>query len=498
MGRKRDHNARYLTHCRVLSIIIILTFLLTTLSHNIEVNGGSNNVQWSSPTGGQHHTLRSPYNAKNTMGGKEWEVGLDARAVSTPVIGVDGLVYVSTQNQGSDPAGLHCLNSDGEVIWAKLFDSEKIVGPVIENDGNLIIAYEERDAGSFIVRYSPYGEQLLIRSIEGIPHLDPVLDEEGNIYLIIKTTHTEYSGGYWGYERTIENYNLTKYTPGLIDMWEFHLSKLGTSINLPTITPGGFIAVNGYDLFFLSPEGEIVWSDPEIGTDHPILYFDNRLFIVTGSVVCYDLEGNRKWVNGPNHGYMESTIALTSDNGLVFFDDDYYIYKLNLDGSMVWEKDIQSTGYSNPLCSSDGYIFGTDDYDVIKFDNKGNRLLNTDYLDIPEGGWEENFRLALSSDGSLYFSAESGIAKFKGIDISAHVTFAWVSLIFITIGMTIGALVLYQKTSISVIRKRSVPLPYPHMSSGGSLLQCPECQGEFVPDPVGPITCPYCGERDQG
>jgi len=430
------------------------------------------------------------------MGNKEWDMGLGARAVSTPVIGIKGLIYVSTSTWGDDPAGLHCLDQDGRLVWSKVFDTEKIYGPVIENDGNIIIAYEERDVGNFIARYSPYGELLLVKDLEGSPFLDPVLDDEGMIYLVIKKTHTEWRGGYYGGYRTIENYNLTKFTPGLIDMWEFLLSTYEGTPTLPTITSDGSIAVNGKEFYFLSSEGEVIWSDHNITTDHPVLYFKDHLYFAIHGVVCYDLQGNQKWTQSPTHGSMGSTIALTSDNGLVFFDDDYYIYKLDLDGMMIWEKDIQSNGYTNPLCSSDGYIFGCSNSEVIKFDSKGNRLLTTDYIDIPEGDWKEIGKIALSSDGSIYFSAQSGIARFKGIDISGPITFAWISLIFITIGATIGAFVLYQKRSIKVIRKkipsltRGPPYPYP---SAVTPLQCPNCARSFVPRSRERIICPFCG-----
>jgi len=482
----------------LLSILIISIFLLTSFAANIDVFGGSNSVQWSSPTGGQHHTLRSPFKAKNTMGGLEWEVGLGARKVTPPVIGVDGLTYVSTENWGSDPTSLHCLDRSGNIVWSKIFDADKICGPVIEEDGNLIFAYEERDVGNFIARYSPYGEQLLVRSIEGSPFLGPVLDDEGHIYLIIKKTSTEYRGGYWGrYESTIENYNLTKFTTGMIDLWEFELSNYQNSPTLPTITPGGFIAVNGDDFYFLSPDGIEIWSVGDIWTDHPALYFEDKLYIASSSIMCYDLEGNRDWSNRPDRGSIDSTIALTSDNGLVFFDDDYYVYKVDLDGMMLWEKDIQTTGFSSPFCSSDGYIFGCSNSEVIKFDSRGNRLLTTDYLDIPEGDWEVDGSLALSSDGSIYFSGESGIAKFRGIDISAHVTFAWVSLIFMTIGMTIGAIILYNKISLPVIRKKSISVPSRQTTPGASIVQCPRCSVMFDPGVDRFITCPSCGEMGQ-
>jgi hypothetical protein len=457
----------------------------------MEVCGQDTSNQWAQPSGGQFHQRASPYNGEKNMGGLEWELELGGYGSSPPVIGSGGSIYVSSRGEGSGADSLYCFNQDGDIQWKEIFDVSSMKGPVLDNQGNIVLAYSETEGNSYLVRYDQNGNQLLQREIDGSAIEYPIIDQEDHIFLVIRRLIEE------RYDSYSQNY-LCKYTTGFIPIWEYELPYSQDDYTLPAIAPDGSLYFNSYSFTALDEDGERIWSNHSLGSLYPPLYHKNRIYLTTlFHLACLDLSGEMQWLYTPEHGIMGSPLSLSSDDCIVFFDDDYYIYKVDLNGDLVWEQNTQSGSLTDPLCSADGFIFAHDHSNVFKFDEQGRRMWDSTYLSASGMiGPDHGEGIALSSDGSIYYTDGPEMGKFKGIDFSTPITIAWFFLIFITLTAAIGAFVLYQKRSIRVLRKG--PLSPPRAQSplpqySFSELQCPNCSRVFSPISNERISCPYCG-----
>jgi len=118
----------------------------------------------------------------------DWEYQASEEIMFGPIIGPGGMVYITTKDDN-----LHIINPDGEAravvqMEASPFHQTRdlgrsaplIIAPVVLPDGKLLVVSEENT----VYAINDKGELLWEQPLEADPAQHPILDDEGNFYLL--------------------------------------------------------------------------------------------------------------------------------------------------------------------------------------------------------------------------------------------------------------------------------------------------------------------------
>jgi parallel beta-helix repeat protein len=373
------------------------------------------NSPWPCFMGNAQNTGLSPYDTSHNTGKLRWKFKTEDKIESTPIIGLDGTIYI-----GSSDNYLYAINLDGTLKWKFLIGNRISSSPSISSEGTIYVS-------SFEYLYAINSNGTLKWKSEEITpnYFSPAIDNNGIIYVVTY-------GGFCAF-----------YPNGFLK-WKSNESNWGS----PAISTNGIVYINGMDskgtyLRAINPDGTLkwkflIWNEPgdvgaytyptiaDDGTIYTHIYFykeeksyiyainpngtqkwkfqtidftansvsigpDKTIYVGSGNILyAINPNGTQKW-NFTKIVSLETSPSIGSDGTIYVGSYDHHLYAINPDGTLKWKFKAGDHVYSPSIGfdgtvyfgSLDGYLYaiGNDDF-IIDTDNDG----------IPDN-WETKYDL---------------------------------------------------------------------------------------------------------
>jgi outer membrane protein assembly factor BamB len=258
--------------------------------------------------------------ALNPDGTLKWEYPSDTEIVSSPCIGINGIVYIGS---GLD---LLAIKPDGTLLWKYRVGEEVRLSPAIGQDETIYVRGREN---YFIALNSNGTEKWTINLGSTLSHtyMSPVIGHDGTIY-----------------------------TFGLMDDGNPSTTDVQAT-GLYAINPNGSLKWVFADIRF---NDETIRMTPSIGTDGTI-YLTGSVIGEWNLVVFYAISpsGILQWTFEPPSGdHFSSSSPAIDANGVIYFGTwGNHLYALNPNGTLKWEFESLNNIDSSPPISSDGTIY---------------------------------------------------------------------------------------------------------------------------------------------
>ena len=324
------------------------------------------------------HTRLSPYATGHNTGTKKWEFAAGSWILSSPAIGLDGTIYVGSQDHK-----LYALNPKGTKKWEFATGFWIHSSPAIGSDGAIYVGSLDRK----LYALNPDGTKKWEFETGGEILSSPAIGSDGTIYV-----------GSWDRKLYALNPDGTK-------KWEFETG--GEILSSPAIGPDGTLYVGSYDnkLYALNPDGTKKWefatsnliaSSPAIGSDGAIYVgsFDSKLYALNP-------DGTKKWEFATGNSISNSSPAIGSDGTIYVGSLDRKLYALNSDGTKKWEFETGNLILSSPAIGSDGTIYvGSWDSKLYALNSDG-----TKKWEFATSNWIDSSP-AIGLDGTIYVGSD--------------------------------------------------------------------------------------------
>ncbi|ANU17899.1 hypothetical protein BBI11_13035 [Planococcus maritimus] len=284
--------------------------------------------------------------------------------MSSPIIGVDGSVYVIS---GGDDRKLYSVNSAGTKEWSK---------PLLFNgDAN---------------------------------YLFPVLNSAGNLY--IKTLNA--------YEYRLDGLKRAVSDIGTPYWGSMAVGKGGTAYL------GGSGVVHAFDADLKEKWTYTDYGDNKT----PVLGNDGTLYVLSGSgrqeqLTALDANGKLKWAYKLAHD-VSNSIPVVSKDGTIYVTARGAIYAIDPVGKLKWKKELPNTvGNSVPSVDEDGVIYfaydnqlmalNSDGTEKWKFDSKYAINANQISRTVIDKNGVAYFTAGDTENGVLYAVSDKGAKKWQ-------------------------------------------------------------------------------------
>lgn len=207
-----------------------------------------------------------------------FEAGYHLKA---PVIGKSGVIYVATTG-GSETKPcykLFCLWPDGQMKWEYDFEDILFCRPVLDQEGNVYIVDYSRN----LFCLNNQGElKWVLRRKSGYWY-GPVIDSRGQIYIGTN------------YEKT-----LMALDKGGNVLWEIKIGD-GRGMYPPVIDRDGVIYITSNNLYAISWQGNVLWSYTPVKalvSHSPAMDEENNLYtnLTSGHLISLNREGRERWI----------------------------------------------------------------------------------------------------------------------------------------------------------------------------------------------------------
>jgi len=359
-----------------------------------------------------------------------WKVETGGPIQTSPVIDVDGTIYVS-----SSDSCLYAFNPDGTTKWSALIGVNPYSSPAIAVDGTIYIGI-----GDSLCAISSNGDIIWAYDTGITVNSSPLIGSDGTIYFGAdqsKQFALNPDGSLkWKLERT--KYGRS-YSPALghngvvyAGMGNFYLYAIDSTGTVkwgyrnkgfedlpptPTIGPDGIIYKSDrFELIALFPHGGKKWSfglgkyesnllNGRGDYSSAVIDFEGTIYVGTTGGILYAVrdDGTEKWrVKISNREFYTSVIA---GDGTVYTGTlDGYLIALRSDGTEKWRLDIGSPVTSFPAIGSDGTLYvGCEDGSLCAVGMyKGSSLATREsklYFGSVQLGYSRSIILTLSNGG---------------------------------------------------------------------------------------------------
>jgi outer membrane protein assembly factor BamB len=343
-------------------------------SSSLSGSGGLADSPWPMFRQNLNHTGVSPYDTSANNGQLKWSFTTDGPIFSSPVIGSDGTIYVSSQDYK-----LYAINQDGSQKWNFTTNGPVHSSPAISSDGTIYVGSQDHN----LYAINPDGTQKWIFTTGGGVDSSPIISSDGTIYV-----------GSFDNKLYAINPNGTK-------KWSFTTGLWVDSS--PAIGIDGTIYIGSDDnrLYAINPDGNEKWSfttqswvvsSPAIDSDGTIYVgsFDHNLYAINPN-------GTEKWIFKTGWP-VDSSPAIVSDGTIYIGSYDHNLYAINPDGTQKWNFSTGNSIESSPAIGYDGIIYvGSDDSKLYAIKSDG-----TEKWNFSTGLNIERSSPAIGSDGMIY------------------------------------------------------------------------------------------------
>lgn len=345
-----------------------------------------------------------------------WSYITNTEVYSSPVIGQDGTIYISSGSDELDLSGnVYAMNPDGTLKWSYEAISLFYGSCAIGKDGTIYVAglIPSGEVGVGIVYAFNPNNGSVKWTFTGFPTngasvASPTIGPDGTIYVA-----------------SLDNY-LYAINPNGTLKWESPSAGDSYSLVCPAIGQDGTIyaaAVDGLRAF--NPvDGSIKWelglsaySSPAIGPDGSIYISDPG----SGRFIKCDQSGNVIWevpmISDPIDLPQVSSPAIDS-NGIIYLANTIfnpsgslgYIIAIDpVDGSTIWQTDYPNPFFSSVTIDGNGTLFviSGEGYVLALNSTNGTELWTVNTVGSP---WSS---VSIGQNNTLYISLFEGISAIK-------------------------------------------------------------------------------------
>ncbi|MCE5250441.1 PQQ-binding-like beta-propeller repeat protein, partial [bacterium] len=340
--------------------------------------GGLADSAW--PMSGQnlHHTGRgiASVAASSTL---KWKFQTGREIYSAPTIGVDGTVYV-----GSNDTYLYAVKPDGMLKWKFQTGGDIASSPAIGADGTVYAGAWATDTYLYAVKSD--GTLKWKFQTGGDITSSPAIGPDGTVYVG--------SGDKYLYA----------VNPDGTLKWKF---QTGGGVGSPAIGPDGTVYAGSMDtyLYAITSEGTLKWKFWCVSgvSSSPAIDFDGTVYVGSSDRNLYAVnpDGTLKWkYQVGNYVYSPS---IGSDGTVYVGSLDKYLYAVKPDGTLKWKFQTGGVVLSSPAIGSGGIVYiGSEDKYL--------------YAVKPDGTLKWKFQTgaevasspAIDSDGTVYVGSKDG------------------------------------------------------------------------------------------
>ena len=129
----------------------------------------------------------------------KWRFEIGSQLLSSPAVGEDGTIYISSSPfTSTDPpqlnpdlAGLYALDLDGNLLWKSSLDIGTHASPIIDWEGNIFLlepgGWKRDPFGGTVISITPFGTELWrlpLERVEGSTFTSILLGADDTIYLL--------------------------------------------------------------------------------------------------------------------------------------------------------------------------------------------------------------------------------------------------------------------------------------------------------------------------
>jgi outer membrane protein assembly factor BamB len=194
--------------------------------------------------GGYSKDGKGVYSLTPSLGASNWVFKLGEAVHSTPAIGEDGTIYVSTEEDF-----VYAINPDGTEKWSSEYGTWAATAIALGPDGTVYFAGENGDAGVLIAYNAADGTEKWRNVLPAkANHGGPAIAPDGTVYL-------------GGYEEEMKAYNPATGA----ELWSY--TAKGAIEAVPAIDNDGNLYFGDLAGFFhvINSSGEKAWKESKLG-----------------------------------------------------------------------------------------------------------------------------------------------------------------------------------------------------------------------------------------
>lgn len=286
-----------------------------------------------------------------TFGSVKWKFDTKGAIRSSPAIGFDGTIYISSTN-----GYIYAINPNGTLKWKFNSNGAIYSSPSLWKNQ--------------VIYFGNYSGCLYALNLDGTLKWKLDTGEPGSSSILSSPSFDKNGTVYFG----DSNDYLYAVSPNGKLKWKF---KTDSSIfSSPIIGMDGTIYIGNYGGIFyaLNPDGTMEWKfqtkdanillPPAIGPDGIIYISDDN-----GDIYALNQNGKLLWKLHKN-GTFSSSPAVAKD-GTIYTGIGNYFYAINPNGTVKWKysllfPDMNSISISSPCIGSNGIIYFGDSYANIR------------------------------------------------------------------------------------------------------------------------------------
>ena len=290
----------------------------------------------------------------------KWRLDLSGEVISSPVVGPDGTVYLGSviKDTRHPEHFITAVNADGTVKWrfsTGWWDTQTQSSPALGADGRIYVGAQD----GYLYALNSNGTMAWRFAAASPVQQHPVVGTDGTVYIGMDgLLYALDSSGVVRWSAILGTTNLPG-GPALSPEGET-IYAFGHSSAGPTAT-----------LYAFRRDGTVRWQYSAFYAYYPALSpptvaADGTVIVLSGQIVAVGPDGVERWRYDPSAAYYSSYASVSvNPAGEVVFAFDWYLGKLNPDGTPQWQLDflggpgqneLEST-YSAPLIDADGNIY---------------------------------------------------------------------------------------------------------------------------------------------
>jgi outer membrane protein assembly factor BamB len=294
-----------------------------------------------------HHTRRSHFNGPATSAVK-WTFATEAEVRSSPVIEVDGTVYVSSWDGNT-----YAINPDGTLKWSYAMGGSGS-SPAIGADGTMYQGSYDGD----IYAVNPDGSLKWSYDIQHSENSSPTIGADGTVFVA-------------------SGWNFYAFNPDGSLKWTYNNSGYGQFSTSAAISADGtaYVGTDGSQLYAIDPDGSLKWTYIAGGHIYsaPAIAADGTVYVGTNDqeLCAINPDGSQKWIYETG-GMVYSSPALRADGTICVGCSNYRLYAINSDGSLQWFYTTMDAFLSSPAIDASGTVYvGNADSNVYAINADG-------------------------------------------------------------------------------------------------------------------------------
>ncbi len=317
-----------------------------------------------------------------SKGNLKWIFKTDGPVYSSPVTGVDGVVYT-----GSDDCNFYAINSDGSLKWKFKTGGKIRSSAAVTRKGTIYFTsfdgffYALNSDGTEAWKFKTGEKQITATSSVSI-------NNEGFIYF---TVYGKKSG------------NLYSLSPDGKEIWRIKIKDKEASI---VTGKNRTVYLSDYGISAINPDGTVKYHTGKNATSKPSLREGDVIYIAEASDEKHEFmaisEKNKKW-SVALKAMMTASASISGEGSIFITCYDGKIYSLDSIGNINWSQQTSDIIRTSPAIDGEGNVYtGSYDGKFYAFTRTGEILWTLQTGDAIESS------PAIGDKEDLYFSSLDG------------------------------------------------------------------------------------------